>query len=87
MAKQEEKNIPESGKKKGIVVSDSQDKSIVVEVTTLKTLKKYFKKYRDSKRYLVHDESNAHKVGETVEFQQSKPKSKRKRWTVVEDNK
>jgi len=83
MAKQEEKKPLESGKKKGIVVSDSQEKSIVVEVTTLKTLKKYFKKYRDTKRYLVHDEKNEHKIGDEVLFRQSKPMSKQKRWKVI----
>lgn len=71
-------------RKSGIVVSDKMDKSIVVEVTTLKTHKKYRKKYRDSKRYKVHDEKNEHQTGEKVFFEQCRPMSGSKKWVVVE---
>lgn len=71
-------------KKKGTVVSDKMDKTIVVEVTELKTLPKYHKKYRSTKKYKVHDESNAHKVGEIVTFVECRPISKDKKWKVVE---
>ena len=71
------------GKKKGVVVSNAADKSVVVEVTTIKTLRKYHKKYRDTKRYLVHDGKNKHKVGDAVTFRQSKPRSKGKRWEII----
>jgi len=83
MEKQPTEKIQPKGKKKGVVVSDSLDKSVIVEVTMLKTLKKYHKKYRDTKRYLVHDESNSHKKGDEVVFRQSKPHSKGKRWEIV----
>jgi small subunit ribosomal protein S17 len=37
-----------------------------------------------SKKYMAHDEANAHKQGETVRIQESRPISKRKRWVVLE---
>ncbi len=73
-----------SKKRKGIVVSDKMDKTIVVEVITLLTHRKYRKKYKETKRYSVHDPKNLHKVGERVFFCESKPLSKKKKWTVIE---
>jgi len=73
--------------KKGVVVSDKMDKTIVVEVTTLLTHKKYHKKYKDTKRYSVHDENNSYKVGDEVLFNECKPMSKSKKWIVVEQDK
>ncbi|MEI7621859.1 MAG: 30S ribosomal protein S17 [Candidatus Moraniibacteriota bacterium] len=69
--------------KKGKVVSDSMDKTIVVAVESLKTHPKYLKKYRSTKKYKVHDGENKHKVGEVVEFVQCRPMSKDKNHTVV----
>lgn len=74
-----------SGKKKGVVVSNSMERAVVVEVTTLKTLKKYHKKYRDSKRYCVHDESNSHVIGDRVFFEECRPLSKTKKWRIVQE--
>lgn len=70
-------------KKKGTVVSDKMDKTIIVEVTELKTLAKYKKKYRSTKRYKVHDESNTCKQGDKVTFVECRPISKDKKWKVV----
>ena len=69
--------------KKGKVVSDSMDKTIVVAVQTLKTHPKYLKKYRSTKKYKVHDSENKHKVGEVVEFVQCRPLSKDKNHTLA----
>lgn len=71
-------------KKKGVVVSDKMDKTIVVEVTELKTMSKYLKKYRSTKRYKVHDENNKYKIGDTVTFVDCRPISKDKKWQVVD---
>lgn len=73
--------------KKGIVVSDKMDKTIVVEVTALVTHKKYHKKYKDTKRYSVHDAGNSYKIGDEVLFNECKPMSKSKKWIVVEQDK
>lgn len=69
---------------KGIVVSDRLDKTIVVEVASYKTHKKYLKKYRDSKKYKVHDPENKFKVGQKVSFVECCPISKDKRWSVID---
>lgn len=69
--------------KKGKVVSDSMDKTIVVAVQSLKTHPKYLKKYRSTKKYKVHDGENKHKVGEVVEFTECRPMSKDKNHIVV----
>jgi small subunit ribosomal protein S17 len=45
----------------------------------------YGKYIRRSKKYAAHDEKNAHKVGEVVEIVECAPISKRKRWTVIEN--
>jgi len=71
-------------RKKGVVVSDKMDKTIVVAVQTLKTHPKYLKKYRSTKNYKVHDENNKFKTGDIVEFVQCAPKSKDKSHQVVE---
>jgi small subunit ribosomal protein S17 len=69
--------------KKGKVVSDKMDKTIVVAVNSFKTHPKYIKKYKSTKKYKVHDPENKYKVGDIIEFIQSKPFSKDKRFKVV----
>ena len=70
-------------KKKGVVVSDKMDKTIVVEVTQLKTHPKYLKKFQSTKRYKVHDDQNQYHMGDVVVFTECRPISKDKRWTVA----
>ncbi|PIU07251.1 MAG: 30S ribosomal protein S17 [Candidatus Moranbacteria bacterium CG_4_8_14_3_um_filter_34_16] len=72
------------GRKKGIVVSDKMDKTIVVRVDSLKTHSKYKKKYKVSKRYKVHDEKNEKKIGDTVEIFPARPKSKDKKYNLAQ---
>ncbi len=71
-------------KKKGIVISDKADKTIVVAVTDFKTHPKYLKKYKSTKKYKVHDEENKYKIGNEVLFVECRPVSKDKKWKVVE---
>lgn len=68
----------------GVVVSDACDKTVVVRVDRRFRHPVYKKFITRSKKYMAHDESNAHKVGETVRIEESRPLSKRKRWVVVE---
>jgi small subunit ribosomal protein S17 len=70
-------------KKKGVVVSDKMDKTIVVAVSSLKTHPKYHKKYRSTVKYKVHDSKNTFKKGDSVEFLQCRPISKDKSHTVI----
>lgn len=69
--------------KKGIVVSDKMDKTIVIEITRLKKHKKYKKYYKVSKRFKAHDEENKFHIGDNVIIQETKPISKDKRWRVI----
>ena len=68
----------------GTVVSDKNDKTIVVLVERRFTHPVLKKTIRRSKKYHAHDEGNKHKVGEVVSIEESKPISKNKRWVVVE---
>lgn len=69
---------------RGVVVSAAADKTITVLVKTRKMHEKYKKQYWVSKKYAVHDEKNVANVGDSVLFQESRPMSKRKRWSLVE---
>jgi small subunit ribosomal protein S17 len=70
----------------GVVVSDKMDKTIVVQVER-RVMHPIYKKFvRRTKKYAAHDETNAHKVGETVRIQECRPISKRKRWEVLSDS-
>ncbi len=77
------KSASKAPKKKGVVVSASMDKTIVVAVETLKTHPKYLKQYRSTKKYKVHTEENKYAVGDTVSFQECRPISRDKHHTVV----
>ncbi|HZP20051.1 MAG TPA: 30S ribosomal protein S17 [Bauldia sp.] len=68
----------------GTVVSDKNDKTVVVRVERRFTHPILKKTIRRSKKYHAHDEANKHKVGEVVFIEESKPISKNKRWVVLE---
>ncbi len=67
----------------GVVVSAKSDKTIVVEVKTVKVHPKYKKRFTVSSKYKVHDEKNEHREGDKVAFVECRPLSKDKRWRVV----
>lgn len=67
----------------GTVVSISGLKTIAVLVEGKKMHPKYKKQYSVSKQFLVHDEKNAAKVGDTVRFVVCRPLSAKKRWRLV----
>ncbi len=67
----------------GVVVSDKNDKTIVVEVERRFTHPLFKKTVRRTKKYHAHDETNVFKIGDKVEIEESAPISKRKRWVVV----
>ena len=68
---------------KGMVVSNSCDKTIKVEVTRNIMHPKYHKIISRRKNYAVHDPENKFQVGDVVEIMESKPISKSKRFVVV----
>ena len=70
----------------GTVVSSNTNKTIVVKVTRRVQHKLYKKIISQSKKYHAHDENNSFRVGDIVKIIESKPISKLKSWTVVNDN-
>lgn len=67
----------------GVVVSDKNDKTVVVEVERRFTHPLFKKTVRRTKKYHAHDETNQFKVGDRVQIVESAPISKKKRWSVV----
>lgn len=66
----------------GTVVSDVQDKTIVVSLVSRRTHPLYGKQYTESRKFTAHDENNAAKIGDKVEIAESRPISKRKTWVL-----
>jgi small subunit ribosomal protein S17 len=67
----------------GVVVSDKQNKTIVVKVERRFTHPLLQKTVRRTKHYHAHDENGAFKVGDNVSIEETAPISKLKRWRVV----
>ena len=68
----------------GVVVSDKNDKTIVVKVERRLRHPVLKKTVRLSKKYHAHDENNEAKSGDIVRIEETRPLSKQKRWTLVE---
>lgn len=68
----------------GVVVSDSRDKTVTVEVPEQVRHPRYDKIVRRSTKFHAHDEANDARVGDTVRIMEIRPMSKQKRWRVVE---
>lgn len=69
--------------KQGIVVSNKMDKTAVVQIDRMVPHVKYSKRYRVSKRFIVHDATNAAQIGHKVTIRETKPISKRKHWEMI----
>jgi small subunit ribosomal protein S17 len=74
-------------KLQGTVVSDKQQKTLVVRVERRFTHPVLKKTVRQSKKYYAHDENNEYSVGDVVWIEEHRPISKLKRWTVVQGEK
>ncbi|WP_171186663.1 30S ribosomal protein S17 [Ruegeria sp. HKCCC2117] len=68
----------------GIVTSDANEQTVTVSVERRFKHPLLQKTVRKSKKYRAHDERNAFKVGDTVRIIECAPKSKTKRWEVLE---
>lgn len=68
---------------KGVVVSNSSDKSIRVEMKWMYKHPKYGKFLKRTTKVGVHDEKNEAKVGDVVEITECRPISKSKTWRLV----
>jgi len=70
--------------RRGVVVSDKGDKSIVVKVEMIRAHRKYKKVVRTSSRLHAHDEQNSAGLGDVVRIVETRPLSKTKRWRLAE---
>lgn len=67
----------------GVVTSDKGEKSRRVEIGRLIKHPKYGKYIRRKTVCHVHDEGNESRLGDTVEIQECRPRSKTKCWELV----
>jgi small subunit ribosomal protein S17 len=71
----------------GVVISDKQDKTVVVRVERRFTHPVLKKTVRRSKHYHAHDDKNEFNVGDLVWIEEHAPISRLKRWAVVRGEK
>ena len=67
----------------GNVISDAQNKTIVVEIVTRSAHPRDKKVVKSHVRYAAHDENNEAKVGDQVMIAETRPLSKTKHWRLV----
>ena len=70
--------------RRGVVVSNAMDKTIVVKVDVLKIHPRYKKVIRRSQKFHAHDEQNLAKAGDIVRIVETRPLSKTKNWRLAE---
>jgi small subunit ribosomal protein S17 len=70
--------------RRGVVVSDKGEKTIVVSVDVTKLHPKYKKVVRRTRKFHAHDEQNAAGVGDVVRIVESRRISKTKNWRLAE---
>ena len=70
--------------RRGVVVSDKMDKTVVVRVEDRIRHPLYGRRVRRSKRFKAHDERNECRMGDVVSIVETRPLSKDKRWRVIE---
>lgn len=70
--------------RKGVVVSDKQDKTITIAVERRTQHPKYKRVVKKTKKYKAHDEENVCNEGDIVRIMETRPLSKTKRWRLIE---
>ena len=68
--------------KTGVVISNKMQKSIVVAVEWRARHWLYGRTERKTSTFMVHDENNEAKPGDIVEIVETRPLSRRKRWSL-----
>ena len=76
--------MPGRKERRGVVVSDAMDKTIVVRIDTVQKHERYGKVVRRSTKLHAHDEQNAAGVGDVVRIVETRPLSATKRWRLLE---
>jgi small subunit ribosomal protein S17 len=70
--------------RQGVVISDKMDKTIVVEVTSVKPHALYKKIVRRSTKLKAHDEQNEAHIGDKVVVRECRPLSRDKHWRLIQ---
>jgi small subunit ribosomal protein S17 len=78
------KELGRRQERRGVVVSDAMDKTIVVKVESVRAHQRYKKVIRRSVKFHAHDEQNQAKVGDLVRIVETRPLSKTKNWRLAE---
>ena len=74
--------MAETKTREGVVVSDKMTKTRVVMIERVFRHPRYERVITRSKRLKAHDETNASKVGDRVLIEETRPRSKDKRWRI-----
>lgn len=69
--------------RQGVVVSDANDKTIVVAVKERKPHPVYGKMITTTKKFHAHDENNEAGIGDRVEIMETRKISKQVNWRLV----
>jgi small subunit ribosomal protein S17 len=75
--------MSQKSEKVGVVISNKMQKSIVVAVEWQVRHGMYGKTERRTSKFMVHDEKNEAKTGDTVAIIETRPMSRRKRWALT----
>jgi len=84
MSETQQSKVEKRKVRTGIVVSDRQDKTIVVRVDRQTADPLYRKVVTRAKKYYAHDEENEARNGDRVQIVETRPLSKTKRWRLSE---
>ncbi|RPI26969.1 MAG: 30S ribosomal protein S17 [Actinomycetota bacterium] len=76
--------VPGRKERRGIVVSDAMDKTIVVRIDVVQKHERYGKVVRRSTKLHAHDEHNTAGVGDLVRLVETRPLSATKRWRLLD---
>jgi small subunit ribosomal protein S17 len=76
--------VPGRKERRGLVVSSSMDKTIVIRIDAVRSHDRYGKIVRRSSKLHVHDEQNTAGVGDVVRVVETRPLSATKRWRLLE---
>lgn len=84
MSDQKETTAASRKVRRGTIVSDAMDKTVVVSVERRVQHPLYGKRMNRWKKYHAHDEENQYRTGDVVVIEETRPLSKTKRWRVLE---
>jgi small subunit ribosomal protein S17 len=76
--------VPGRKERRGVVVSDAMDKTIVVRIDVAQKHERYGKVVRRSTKLHAHDEHNTAGVGDLVRLVETRPLSATKRWRLLD---